>query len=190
MKYDLETINAALTALGADPIQDIDEDVENARRVKRVYLMLLKSTLRKHYWKFALKEASLSKLSTTPIFTEYADIYQLPADYIRLKKTSLDAPDFPGDYKIKGRAIYCNADTLDIEYVRFVDDPNDWDAEFKTAFAAEIASMLAFPVSTNATFSTTAKADAKDRLRQAKSSDSMEVNPEKPSRGSWVRGRG
>lgn len=190
MKYDLETINAAFTALGADPIEDINEDLENARRVKRVYAMLLKANLRKHYWKFALKEASLSRIAGTPIFTDYSYMYQLPADYIRLKKTSIDQPDYPGDYKIKGRAIYCNSETLDIEYVSFVDDPTEWDAEFKAAFAADIAGVLAFPVTTNATMAANAKADAKDRFRQAKSSDSMEVNPERPSRGSWIRGRG
>lgn len=188
MKYDLESINAALTALGAEPIEDIEQDCENARRVKRVYPMKLKSTLRKHFWNFALKEARLSRLVGTPLMSGYSAMFQLPPDYIRIKNTSLD--EFGGEsYKIKGRAIYCNADSLIIEYVWFCDDPNMWDAEFKEAFSAAIADVLAYPITVNATMAGTVKTEAKNMLRLAKSSDSVEETPDQPKRGSWVRGR-
>lgn len=188
MIYDTDSINAALAALGADPIEDIDEDVENARRVKRIYEMKLRSTLRKHFWNFAMKEAQLAKLVDVPLMDNYSAIFQLPSDFVRMKTTDLD--DSNGeDYKIKGRKIYCNATTLKIEYVSFIDDPNEWDAEFKEAFTAALADILAYPITTNATMAATVKTEAARMLQQAKSTDSMEETPDKPRRGSWVRGR-
>jgi len=189
MSNKIEIANVALTALGADPITSLsDPESENARKVNRVYDTVRKATLRKHFWNFAMKEAQLARLTTVPVLDDYTYIFQLPSDYIRLKKTDLDIAN--GDtYKIKGRCIYCNSTSLKIEYVYDCDDPNLYDAEFIEAFAAALADVLAYPITTNATMAQTVKAEARDKLRTAKSTDSMEETPDKPTRGSWIRAR-
>lgn len=187
MPTKIEVANVALTALGADPIVDLDNpDSENARKVKRVYNTVRRATLRKHFWNFAMKEAQLSRLTTVPVLDDFTYVFQLPSDYIRLKKTDL-GDDVP--YKIKGRCIYCNSDTLKIEYVYDCDDPNEYDAEFIETFAAALADILAYPITTNATFSANAKVEARQKLLQAKSSDSQEESIDAPKRGSWIRNR-
>jgi hypothetical protein len=185
----VEIANVALTALGADPISDLnDPDNENSRKVKRVYDTIRRSTLRKHFWNFAMKEIALSRLTDVPILDDYTYVFQLPPDYVRLKKTDL-ATESGDTYKIKGKRIYCNSTSLKIEYVYDCDDPNEYDSEFIMAFAGALADILAYPITTNATMAGQVKIDAKKMLDQAKSSDSMEETPDKPQQGSWIRAR-
>lgn len=181
--------NLALTALGADAISSFtDPDSENARKINRVYASRRRATLRKHFWNFALKEAQLAKVSGVPVLDDFTDIFQLPSDFVRIKKTDLDEEN--GErYKIKGRRIYCNADTLKIEYIYDCDDPNLYDDEFIEAFAADLAAFLAYAITDNATLATAAKKEASDSLKHAKSTNSQEGTIDKPRSGSWIRGR-
>jgi len=189
MSTKVDIANVALTALGAEPISNLsDPNTENARKVNRVYNTVRRSTLRKHFWNFAMKEAALARLTTVPVLDDYTYIFQLPPDFVRLKKTDLDVDN--GDtYKIKGKAIYCNSTSLKIEYVYDCDDPNMYDAEFIEAFAAALADILAYAITANATMAGTVEEKARKKLLQAKSSDGQEETPDKPRQGSWIRGR-
>jgi hypothetical protein len=59
----------------------------------------------------------------TPALEDYAYTYQLPADFLRLNKTSIE-PDYT--HKIKGRKLYSNSDEISIEYGYDCKDPDAW----------------------------------------------------------------
>jgi len=86
----VEIANAALNSLGAERITTLDEDSESARKVDAIYEPTLKALLRTHFWNFAMKEASLARLVDVPVLDDYTYIFQLPSDFVRLKKTDLD----------------------------------------------------------------------------------------------------
>lgn len=183
----IELINAALTVLGQEPITSVtDPDNETARKVNRIYDTVRRAVLRKHFWNFAMKEVELSLLTTVPVLDDFTTVFQLPTDFIRLKKTSLGDDDA---YKIKGKTIYCNADTLMIEYVYDCTDPNAFDSTFIEAFAAALAGTLGYSITTNATLAKNVQDGARDALQNAKSIDSQEETPDKPRSGSWIRAR-
>ena len=186
MASKVEIANAALNGLGAERITTLDEDSESARKVDTIYESTLKALLRAHFWNFAMKEASLARLSDVPVLSDYTYIFQLPSDFVRLKKTNLDETD---NYKVKGKRIYCNSTTLKIEYVYFCDDPNEYDAAFIDALSARLAAELCYSITANASLTELKWAEFKEKFQKAKSVDSQEETPDKPKQGSWIRGR-
>jgi hypothetical protein len=67
----------------------------------------------------ALKWVAVS----VPVLEDYDYIHRLPADYLRLCKTSVE-PDY--SHKIKGHQLYSNSATISIEYIYFCKDPSAW----------------------------------------------------------------
>jgi len=59
----------------------------------------------------------------TPILSDYLYIFQLPSDFLRLNKTSVE-PDY--SHKIKGRKLYSNSNAVSIEYGYNCKDPDAW----------------------------------------------------------------
>ncbi|MFA5388868.1 MAG: hypothetical protein WC312_03840 [Candidatus Omnitrophota bacterium] len=123
MAAKFKIINLALRRLGQDPITALGEETENYRKVNDIYDLLLKSLLRSHPWSFNKEEISLTALSETPILEDYTYVFQLPADFVRLNKTSVE-PVY--SHKIKGRKLYSNSNAIKIEYGRFIADPDAW----------------------------------------------------------------
>ena len=118
--------NLAFRRLGQNPILTADEDSENNRKADDIYDLLRQSMLRAHPWSFAKVEAELTALTGalgTPVLSDFIYIYKLPADFLRLNKTSVE-PTYP--HKIKGRYLYSNADAVSIEYGYDCKDPDAW----------------------------------------------------------------
>ena len=141
--------NNAIGRIGAQRIMDIDdEDSKSARICKNAYEINLREVLRLAPWNFAKDRIQLAELSTAPVFG-WAKQYQLPTDFIRLVQfNDLDAwQDEPSDfYEIEGRKLLTDEDTARIEYIKFVDDPNQYDALFTKALVVLLASEIAVPI--------------------------------------------
>lgn len=186
MASKVEICNLALTQLGADRITNIDDDSENARKMNAVYDRILRSMLRKHPWNFASKESALATLSETPVNTEYTYVFQLPSDFVRLVKTDLEETD---DYKILGKKIYSNEESLILKYIYFCEDPNQYDDLFIDAFAARLASELAFSISGDKQLAKMADDLYREKLREAKTIDSQEETPDELTANEWLDAR-
>ena len=59
----------------------------------------------------------------TPVLDDYTYVFQLPSDFLRLNKTSVE-PDY--SHKIKGRKLYSKSDEVSIEYGYYCPDPDAW----------------------------------------------------------------
>jgi len=123
MSCKFRIINLALRRLGQDPIITLGEDTENYRKTNDIYDMLRKSLLRAHPWSFNKKEVALTALSDNHVLDDFNYVYQLPSDFIRLNKTSVQ-PTY--SHKIKGRKLYSNSNAISIEYGYNIVDPDDW----------------------------------------------------------------
>jgi len=73
---------------------------------------------------FATDLAALKWVAVSvPVLSDYEFIHRLPADFLKLCKTSVE-PDY--SHKIKGRNLYSNSATISIEYIYFCKDPDAW----------------------------------------------------------------
>jgi hypothetical protein len=141
--------NHALGRIGNPRIMSIDDaDSKAALVCKNAYETTLREVLRNGVWNFAKDRATLARLTALPAFG-WAYQYQLPTDWLRLVKfNGVDIhPDGVGDeWEIEGRKILTDAETAKIQYIKFVDDPNQYDALFVTAFTVLLASNIAVPI--------------------------------------------
>lgn len=141
--------NNAIGRIGAQRIMDIDDqDSKSARICKNAYEINLRELLRLAQWNFAKDRVQLAEISTAPAFG-WAKQYQLPTDFIRLIQfNDIDAwQDDPSDFfEIEGRKLLTDEETARIEYIKFVDDPNQYDALFTKALVVLLASEIAVPI--------------------------------------------
>lgn len=180
-------INVALRSLGALGISSVtDDDDENARRMNAIYDPILKALLRSHPWSFAKKEITLSQITTEPVLEDYAYIYNLPSDFMRLNKTSVE-PDY--SHKIKGRRLYSNASSISIEYGYFCTDPNQYDAAFSEALSAKLAAELAYSITRDKDIVKLKWDEFKVKFNIAKSLNGQEVTPDEAQESQWLNSR-
>jgi hypothetical protein len=126
-----------------------------------------------HPWNFAtVRSKALAALSDAPD-TDYDYYHQIPSDCLRVLKVSDGTNDIE-EYEIEGRKIASNYDVIYIKYIQRVTDPNQWDAMFVAAFAARIASELAFPITKDKTLAINLYKLSITKKRGAKSVDAQE----------------
>lgn len=187
MPSQVEVVNMALLGSGAVRIESMDEDEENARRMTIAWPICLKSMLRSHPWSFAKKEAVLSQLAETPILSDDATyIYTLPVDFIKLLKT-----DTQGSYayKIKGKNLYTNVETVKIEYIFYNEDPDTWDDSFVTAVAARLKAETWFAITSDKKLVKTNWDEYVGKWNYAKSMNGQEVTPDESINDEWINSR-
>lgn len=139
MPSRVDIANYALGQVGGQSITNFDDDSREARAVKLLYDSVRDAVLRSHPWNFAVKRATLARLTETPPFT-WSYYYQLPDDYLRLLEFN---PETRDPYKIEGRRIATNAGEAKIVYVARVTDETQFDPLFVQAFATRLAIELA-----------------------------------------------
>ena len=100
-------------------------------------------------WNFAIARADLgaplsSDDARAPAF-EWTYGFLLPRgndDYcLRVLDTENGEP-----YRVEGGVLMCNASSIKIKYIKRVTAAESWDAQFKAALAANLAMMLAMPI--------------------------------------------
>lgn len=180
MTSKVEIINRALDLLGADIIEDPEQDIENARIMNRAYDIVRKGLLRRYNWNCAKKRIQLAPDSAVPVF-DFNQQFSLPADCLRpiLPKKS--------DWVVEGKKILTNEGTvLNLIYIRDITDENDMDASLVRVFAGELAVAVAEKV----TQSIQKRREAKDELKmaheEARTANAYERNPDPQDESSWL----
>lgn len=163
--------NSALIKLGAETIMSLDDGTKTALLCKQRYESCRDYVLREHPWNCAIKRAVLAPENSTPLFG-YAYQLSLPTDCLRVLSISLKE----ANYRVEGRKVLSDSDTLELEYVYRVEDPTLFDEHL----AECIAHYLAYDIS-YALGQSTSKQESQfhiyqETLRRAKSIDAKE-NP-------------
>jgi hypothetical protein len=137
----------ALTAIGARPIRDINEDTERARACKHAYDTMLDALLDARRWSFAYRLYRLSQINA-PAPPGWLYSYQLPAARIGAPRVVYDRAelDRPIDtYELAGGSLLANAPQV---WARCLTrpEPRDWTGGFVQLAVTAIAAALAMPV--------------------------------------------
>lgn len=144
--------NMALGAVGVgDQIANLDtERSAEARACRLFYEDTLKELLRLFPWPFAKKTAALALVEEDPN-DEWAYSYRYPVDCVMPRRilsgvrtdtratrvpTSIDSDD-------SGQLILCDRAEAELEYTRFVDNPQVFPGDFVSAFAYLLAIRIA-----------------------------------------------
>ena len=165
----VESCNGALNQLGATTILSLTEDSKNARLCNSRFTQVRDGVYRSHPWNCLQKRIELAQDTTTPAWG-FKFAYTLPADCLRL----LRILDYDSNYKVEGRKILSNTETMKILYVSRVTDPNEYDELLRETLSSSLAADIAFAVTSNNTTATNMYNLFQDKLKDARFVDSTE----------------
>jgi len=137
--------NQALIALSGNLITSITSSQKEAQLCNAVYDQGRRKLLRKHPWNFAIKRQELAQSVTAPI-NDFLYQYTLPADCLRVLEV-----DTLGTYKIEGRSLLTNEETIFLRYIYDNQNPSTYDDEFVDCFATYLAYKLAYAITQSST---------------------------------------
>lgn len=152
---ETDIANLALQKIGESRINSLNDQADkNARVCKLNYDQARGEALMMCRWRFAKKQAAISKLIDPPLY-KWQAAYQLPADLLRLTEIEGDDVWNPKQYfDIQGRKLFVYfsddfdsaADSLNIEYIFDEDVTTSYDPLFVNVLALKLASMIARPL--------------------------------------------
>jgi hypothetical protein len=143
----VQIINMSLSKVGDYTISSLTEGTKQQLYAVIHWENVRDSLLQSYAWNFATERVALAMLAGTPI--GYDHKYQLPNDCLKVRKVSTDG-NFSGvnavDYKIEGRVLLTDEDTIYIKYTKQVTDTSQWTPLFIKAFMCQLSSLLAEPL--------------------------------------------
>ena len=172
MASNVSIANLALTVLGADRITSLADNNENARRITAIYDACLEDVLRAHPWNFAIVRQQLALLASTPAFG-YDYEFQIPGDCLRVIEVN-DGSSLITDFKVEGRKILCDYDSISIKYIANITDPNQYTSQFIFVFSTRLAAELAYAITNNKATAELITKLYMERLQMAKETDAQE----------------
>lgn len=173
MASTTDICNQALSLLGEQTITSLADATKRAQLCNTFYPKVRDAVLRAHPWNSAVKRVVLAPLSDSPAWG-YMYQFQLPGDCLRV--LSLDDTDIA--FKIEGRKLLCDENTVNMLYIARVEDVNEYDALLIDTLAARLASELAFPITHSKTMVEAMFGLYKDKLREARNIDGQEGTPD------------
>jgi hypothetical protein len=187
---ETECLNDALGQIGAARITSIDDGSVNANHCLVFYRPLRDGLLRSHFWNFALKWVELAQDVPAPTLG-YSYSYELPSDFLRLKQYAGSLPTTPDafwflhpgtrfltNYKIEGTKLRTNDGQAFIQYVRRIDNPDEWDPLFYQGVATTLASKLAMAIRKDPKLSMALLSQGESFISQAMAIDGQEGSSE------------
>ena len=168
--------NSALNLLGASTIANLTDDTKNARLCNQRYEPVRNRVFRSHAWNCLHKRLQLAQNSTAPV-VEYDHAYALPSDCLRVLKIHNGTTDSIAsalDYKLEGRNIVTDIDTVFLIYIALDTDPNNYDTYLRESISHQLAADLCYAITNNATLANQYMTRADERLREARFIDATE----------------
>lgn len=194
----IQVANRALTKLGSSRITSLTDDNKAARSISSCFEDLRDDELRTSRWQFAMRRTTLAALATAPTFG-YQYQYALPADFLRLDMINDEYPaavmdNYIGsevfDYTIEGNVILTDIGApLKLRYIARIEDPNQWDVNFREMLASRIAMEICEDLTQSDTKKQAAQKDYSRAKTNAIRMGAIEKPPTVPPDNSWIVSR-
>jgi hypothetical protein len=190
---EVEICNLALTRLGHSMISSLAENTKAGNLCNLHYARTRNAVLRAHPWNFAIRRATLALDATAPNH-EFTQRHALPVDCLKVLRTNWEADGtvgaavygYPGimgyaheitPYRIEGRYLLCNEDTVKIEYIAEITDVAQYDELFVDALAQRLGAELAVALTDNQSAAKTMWDIYSAKLAEARTTDAQEGTP-------------
>ena len=174
MASEVDIINSALNMVGASNIIARSEDSKSARLTNQRFDYVRDAVFRAHPWNCLVTRRALAADTESPVFG-YTNQVQLPTDPYCLRVLRLDYLDV--DFRVEGRKIHCDEDTLNLIYLARVTDPNEWDQLLIETIAARLAADTAFALVQSTSLVGTLYTLYESKLSEARFIDATEGTP-------------
>ena len=185
MPSEVSICNLALTKIGEESITSLGDDDKAGRLCNLHYALTRDMVLRTHNWNFATKRVELAALVAAPEF-RYAYQFALPTDCLKVVTTNL-VPY--AEWRLEDGNLLCDDDSVKIEYIARITDPNSFDALFVEVLASRLAAEFAVPLADSITLSDQMFKLYTGKLREARSVDASEGTADGLDADAWLDAR-
>ena len=190
---DIDICARALIMIGAEPITSFVDGTTESKVASNLYTDTIKNLISSYRWRFASKQAQLSRLTDAPDAIWDAS-YQLPADMLSLHTIIVNNRNIK--YNRYGDMAYCNATSTDAvfaDYTYYDEGVTNPAVLFAASFiyTAELtlASLFAFSVAQNTELSVALEQKAGRQLAYARNMDSQQNTSRKFSTSRFINTR-
>jgi len=174
----VQICNSALNQLGASSITALTENSKNARLCNERYTTVRDAVFRSHPWNCLVKRIQLAKDTEIPAWG-FTSQYTLPSDCLRV----IQIRDYNLDYKIEGRKLLINEDTVFLIYLAQVTDVNELDVLLRETISANLAQDISYAITANLQVSKLMAEKYEAKLSQARHTDASEGYNTDPTLG-------
>ena len=174
----VQICNSALNQLGAASITALTDNSKNARLCNERYTVVRDAVFRSHPWNSLIKRQQVAQTTNSPAYG-FSYEFALPSDCLRV--LTIDA--YNSDYKVEGRKILCNEQTIKITYVSQETDPNEMDVLLRETISAGLAADIAYAITANLQVSKLMQEKYQYKLSEARHADASEGYNIDPSNG-------
>jgi hypothetical protein len=176
----------ALLLLGAAPLSSLEEDTDHARLCLNLYPTVRDDILRLHPWNCATKRLILAPLATPPEF-DFGYQFQLPGDWLRTIQVGNKRN--PLEYRMEGRKILADTNTLPFVYVFQNTEEATWSSNLVHVVELGMAAKMAYAVTSSASMRDSMRDEFARELKAAKGIDGQDDPPEEFGAGMLVESR-
>lgn len=146
MASKVKIANLALARLGVKSISSLGDNTLEARMANLIFEDAAKEVMTEGAFTSTIRRAVLNVTTNTPDF-EYSYEFQLPTNPKALRILAIDEEE-PGslDFSIEGDKLLANISTMEVKYVAYLTNSEDYDEMLKKALVAKLAAELAYPL--------------------------------------------
>jgi len=155
---------------------DINEPNDRAVACKQFYQPTVDAVLRAFPWNCATLRVQLIRLVAAPIYG-FSYQFTLPVDPFCLRVLEIADQDINSFYKIEGRKLLTDKDSVKIKYIGRIDE-GDFDSLLTQTISAKLASMICHAITGKANLFDSMMKLYQYSLDEAKSIDSQEGTAE------------
>jgi len=174
----IDICNGALNQLGASTILSLTEDSKNARLCNARYTQVRDSLFRSHPWNCLIKRVELARDTATPSWG-FSYQFTLPSDCLRV----IGILNYDHDFKVEGRKIVANHETVKIQYVARITDANQYDELLRETISASLAADIAYAITSSNPTASNMYNLFQDKLKEARFVDATEGQNTNPDNG-------
>lgn len=192
-EIEVPICNQALDRIGSKNFAYATQTTINeneANKCDTIYTQTRDALLRSFEWPFASAQKTLAPEVNDPDF-KWDYRFKLPDDFLRFKSDYGldDSYDVDARFAINGRYILTNNDEIDLEYIKKVTDPDDFDPLFTEVLVLTLAKKLipALAGTKSPTLLEDVGNDLKEALSHARAVCRQEVNVS--GRSDWRQAR-
>lgn len=167
-------VNAALTRTGHEEITDFEDGSDEARVARANYEEIVAEELASFPWSWAKDDADLDRINEDAI-DEWAYVYQLPTNLIKLVRVHMDGRTIK--YKRKGTKLYCNEiENVSVEYI-FRAEEEAWSWDFRGKIITRLEAIFLRALSEDYDKAELREGAANDKSMMVKSHDGQNQTP-------------
>jgi hypothetical protein len=183
---EVSIANSALIKIGADRITALSDDNKRAILCNEQFAKLRDEVLQAHLWNFAMARIEIAADATAPAF-EYEKRFLLPSDVLRVFFVYPMEDEI--EWKREGQYILSNEASMQIVYIKKIEDTSLFSPIFAECLALRLAQELAYPIVQSTQISGLMEQKYQDFLRKARSYDAQEGTPYSLTNDIFLRAR-